>query len=287
MKYIKLFESFNDGKELDKPSLQVLLDGTSSSGKSASLKKLPKEFCVLAVDSFYNLMYEQAGLENFGNNIKISELYPNCPYDVTPNSKGFEKAARWYMAQEVKFGKIWENDLRNAEEKKFGRSPNQSKIIYDDVESLIIKETKKAGLGETKWILIHAPIDHSIKNIKRRNKVAGQGRPLDLVLMNAYCYKFEAKPTKGGADPEKSWTFDSLTKSLEGTEELLLSDTRDEKSLDENWIEKFIKKLGVKGKGKYWIHSKFKPDVVVNSRNEDGGQKTIAEMSEEIQSEFN
>ena len=61
MKYIKLFESFNDGKELDKPSLQVLLDGTSSSGKSASLKKLPKEFCVLAVDSFYNMLYEERG----------------------------------------------------------------------------------------------------------------------------------------------------------------------------------------------------------------------------------
>ena len=109
MRYIKLYEQFRifeaeDIKDIPVPSKQVLLDGTSSSGKSAALKGLSADWCVLAVDSFYNLMYEEAGNEDFGNKDKpkISEVYPDCPYKTSRGTEDFEKSARWFMAKKAK-----------------------------------------------------------------------------------------------------------------------------------------------------------------------------------------
>ena len=86
MKYLKLYEQFRiileelDDEELVKPSKQILLDGTSSSGKSAALKGLSNDWCVLAVDSFYNLLNEEAVMQT--SVIKINQNYLKFIQDV-------------------------------------------------------------------------------------------------------------------------------------------------------------------------------------------------------------
>jgi len=287
MKYLKLYEDFMEDEslpgvdiketnieELSKPSKQILLDGTSSSGKSAALKELSSDWCVLAVDSFYNLMYEEAGNEDFGNKDKpkISEVYPDCPYKTSPGTDDFEKAARWFMAQEAKYGKISSLGIKDKNG-TFGRSEQSKNVIYDDVQGTILESATKSGLSKPKWILVHAPIDHLILNIERRKGT--DGRDPKGVFIGAYCFKYEAKPEEGGIDPEKSWTKSSVKDLFK----------------DQPWVDEFLNKLGIKEDGKeYWIYAKSMPegkyDVIVNTRNKSGGQMTIDEVSSEVKKHF-
>jgi len=260
--------------ELPKPLKQILLDGTSSSGKSAALKGLSPDWCVLAVDSFYNIMYEESGSENFGNQDKpkISEIYPDCPYKMNPGTDDFEKSARWFMAQEAKIGKISKLGLKDKNG-TFGRTEQHKNVIYDDVQGTILECTSKSGLSKPKWILVHAPIDHLILNIERRKGT--DGRDPKGVFVGAYCFKYEAKSEKGGVDTEKSWTKSSVKELLNG----------------QDWVDEFLNKLGMKEDEKeYWIYTKPQPegnyDVVVNTRNNSGGQMSIDEVSSEVKKYF-
>lgn len=254
-------------ESLSTPTSQILLDGTSSSGKSVLLKKVPTDFCVLAVDEFYDLMAEKNGNVSFNNDKTIDEIYPGCPYSTEPDSEDWEISARWYMAQEAKHGKIKEAGLKSRNP-KMGRSEDQSSVIYDDVQGTILKFAKP----KPTWILIHAPIDHIKSNVDRRP--ANDRRDLDKVLIGAYCFKFEALPKKGGVDPEKSWTLTELH-DLFG------------KSA---WVKEFADKLGITDDSEYWIHAKSQPegkyDVVINTRTEDGKQKSISELSQEFLSKI-
>jgi hypothetical protein len=279
MKYLKLYEQFRiileelDDEELVKPSKQILLDGTSSSGKSAALKGLSNDWCVLAVDSFYNLLNEEAGNADFGNKdkSKLSEVYPGCPYKITPGTDDFELAARWFMAQEAKSGKISKLGLKDNNG-TFGRSEQCKSVIYDDVQGTILEMTTKSGLSKPKWILVHAPIDHLILNIERRKGT--DGRDPKGVFVGAYCFKYEAKSEKGGVDPDKYWTKSSVKEVLKG-----------------DWVDEFLTKLGIKEDNKeYWMYTKNQPegkyDIVVNTRNSSGEQMSIDEVSSEVKKNF-
>jgi len=289
MKYLKLYEQFRileaeeslpgvdikeiNFDELPKTSKQVLLDGTSSSGKSAALKNLSPDWCVLAADEFYDLIGEDLGKVNFENEQKISEVYPGCPYKLLPlGSVNYEFACRWYMTQEVKFGKIKSLGMTSRNE-NMGRSTKQNNVIYDDVQGMIINETTKAGLPKPKWILVHAPIDHLISNIISRPK--NDQRNPEGVFCGAYCFKYEARPQKGGVDLEKSWTKSSVRELLNG----------------QTWVDNFLNKVGIKEDDvEYWMYTKNMPegkyDVVVNTRNNSGGQMTIDEVSSEVKKHF-
>jgi hypothetical protein len=271
MRHIKLFEDYSSTT----PDTQILLDGTSSSGKSAALKGIGPNWCVLPVDSFYNVMYEEQGVEDFGNSGKptISEIYPNCPYGQPDrDSPDWELAARWYMAQEVLHGKIFKEGLRDARGETFGRGPAQRKIVYDDVQGAILDACKESELPRPKWILIHAPMDHLLLNIERRKGT--DGRDPKGVFIGAYCFKYTAKPKPGGVDPTHPWTRESVRKLLQ----------------DYPWAEEFMDKLGIKGEGKYWIYAKPQPeggyDVTINTRNGSGGQKSIEEIARETRDQF-
>ena len=273
MKHIKLFESFisEDSSEGQIPAKHFLLDGASSAGKSSALKDLDKSWCILAVDSFYNVMFEELGMEDFGNSGKptISEIYPGCPYEYSgPDDEGFEKAARWYMAQEAVHGKIFETGLEDAEGNLFGKPKDKNKIIYDDVQGDIIDMFEPGEAPE--WFMVHAPIDHTIKNVERRGD-----RPLDGVLKNSYCFKYYADSKPGGVDPDKSWTAEEIRALLP----------------KERWVEEFIKKLGItKERVKYWIYAKDqsqgKYDVIINTRDASGNQKSVQEIAKESRAEF-
>jgi len=280
MRYLKLYVDFVENvdfvektKELPEPSKQILLDGTSSSGKSVALKNLGSDWCILAADEFYDLIGEDLGEINLGNEMTISQIYPDCPYKFSqPGGDNYELACRWYMAQEVKFGKVKSLGMASRN-KNMGRSSESNNVIYDDVQGTIIKEATEAGLPKPKWILVHAPIDHLISNILRRPK--DDQRDPEGVFCGAYCFKYEAKPQKGGVDPEKSWTKSSVKKLLEGYD----------------WVDNFSNKVGIeKDDREYWIYTKSMPegnyDVVINTRNKEGNQMTIEEVSSEIKENF-
>lgn len=276
MRHIKLFESFHSTSELPIPLGHILLDGTSSSGKSAALQGILKDWCVLAVDSFYNMLYEERGDADFGNGDKlsISEIYPGCPYGKKPkrDSPDWEYAARWYMAQEVMWGKILKEGLKDARGETFGRSTDHINVVYDDVQGTILDVCRSVGLSQPKWILIHAPLDHLLLNIERRK--GKDGRDPQGVFMGAYCFKYEALQKPGGVDRDKSWTREEVKKLL---------GRRD-------WTEYFLNKIGMTEEGEYWMHAKSQPegsyDVIVNTRNSKGEQKSLQKISSEVKEFF-
>ncbi len=267
------FISLNEREEIEgkAPNKHFILDGASSAGKSSALTKLDDSWTILPVDSFYNVMFEELGGEDFGNSGKptISEIYPGCPYKYSsPEDPNFEKAARWYMSQEAMHGKIFKEGLKDATGKTFGKPETKDKVIYDDVQGDVIDMFSPQD--KPKWLLVHAPIDHTIKNVLRRGD-----RPLDGVLGKSYIFKYEALPIKGGVDPDHSWTAEEIKELLP----------------QEDWVDKFIVDLGIKDDGKYWIYPKKQDqgdyDVILNTRDDRGGQKTIDEIGMEAKREFN
>jgi hypothetical protein len=268
MKYIKLFENFN---REDITLKHFVLDGASSAGKSSALVNLDSSWCVLAVDSFYNVMFEELGMEDFGNSGKpaISEIYPGCPYAYSgPEDDDFEKAARWYMAQEAIHGNIFNVGLKDVTGKIFGKPPGKYKIIYDDVQGDVIDMF--GHQNKPKWILVHAPIDHTIKNVERRGD-----RPLDGVLKNSYTFKYYADTNPGGVDPNKSWTADEIRSLLPA----------------EEWVEEFLTNIGItEEETRYWIYAKDQPqgeyDVIINTRDASGSQKSIDKIGKEAKIKF-
>ena len=268
------YVSLNESEETTTrkvPRKHFILDGASSAGKSSALKNLDDSWCVLAVDSFYNVMFEEIGNEDFGNTGKpvISEIYPGCPYGYSkPDDPNWEKAARWYMSQEAMYGKIMQEGLKDATGNTFGKPADRDKVIYDDVEGTIM-DMFVAG-DRPKWLLVHAPIDHTIANVKRRGD-----RPLDGVLKNSYCFKYLAIPEPGGIDPEKSWTAEEIEGMLPKAA----------------WVKEFLYNLGIEKDGKkYWIYPKKQPqgeyDVVINTRGDNGEQKSISEIAGEAKEKF-
>ena len=270
MRHIKLFEEYTTGPA-GSPTTHFILDGASSAGKSSALKGLDSSWAILPVDAFYNVMAEELGIEDFGNSGKptISAIYPNCPYQHdTPGEGSYEKAARWYMAQEAQEGKIFQAGLKEATGKPFGKPSGIDKIIYDDVDGSVIDMFKG---NRPQWLLVHAPIDHTIKNVQRRGD-----RPLEGVLKNSYTFKYKALPRQGGVDPNQSWTEQSLREALP----------------QEEWVDEFLIKLGIKDPAQtYWIHTKTQPqgtyDYVINTRDSQGAQKSIEELSSEAEQIFN
>jgi hypothetical protein len=181
----------------------------------------------------------------------------------SPEDPNFEKAARWYMAQEAMHGKISKEGLKDATGKTFGKPETEDKVIYDDVQGDVIDMFSPQD--KPKWLLVHAPIDHTIKNVLRRGD-----RPLDGVLGKSYIFKYEALPIKGGVDPDHSWTAEEIENLLP----------------KEDWVKKFIEDLGIKDEREYWIYPKKQDqgdyDIIINTRDDRGEQKTIDEIGMEV-----
>ena len=58
-----------------------------------------------------------------------------------------------------------------------------------------------------------------------------------------------------------------------------------------DWVDNFSNKVGIeKDDREYWIYTKSMPegnyDVVINTRNKEGNQMTIEEVSSEIKENF-
>jgi hypothetical protein len=225
----------------------ILIDGTSSSGKSVAaqlLKSIPffktkdkNQWVQIDSDMFVGmgndgekrrLKLDHPNIRNWaeGNDAGIvSGLYRKDGEDLPENPyekeyiEGTDPRA-WYMAQEYKVG-------------------GWKKVIFDDVSDDILKYAPNI-----KHVLLHAPIEILLQNIQARK--SKDPRNIDMVL-DQYLEKYEAttsKPSEEEGDPNNPLTKEKLTNLLSKHTE------------DQEYIDKFIKELGITGDGNYYIKAK-------------------------------
>jgi hypothetical protein len=241
--------------EQDENRIAVLIDGTSSAGKSKTSQMLnavpfykatdknqwvqidsdmfgcEKEYCIKnrmkydhagdgpnpeAGEEFHKEMADKRKNHDYGS----QRGQTTVGFHLHPHNKDLIQGVdsrNWYMAQEYKYG-------------------GWKKVIFDDIDSGI-----KRYIPEVKHILLHAPIYILLQNIA--------GRPMDdsrdpKEVLGQYLKKYVAtkdKPSENAGDPSTV-----LTKG--GLEDLL------SKSIpDKNFIDTFIKQLGIMDDGQYYI----------------------------------
>jgi energy-coupling factor transporter ATP-binding protein EcfA2 len=237
----------------------VLLDGTSSAGKSKTAKILnavpfyesndSNQWVQIDSDMFgcedeqciqNRIKYDhsgdgpnpQAGEEfhkemsekrkgGFGENRGDTTV----GFHLHPHNKDLIKGVdsrNWYMAQEVKYG-------------------GHNKIILDDIGNGILQYLPNENI---KNVLLHAPIYILLKNVESRKET----EPRDpKEVLKQYLEKYEAtnqKPDITQGDPTTKLTKDSLIGLLKSN------------GLDDEYINDFLNKLGVDGDGVYYIKVK-------------------------------
>jgi len=235
-------------KEIAENKTAILIDGTSSAGKSMAAQLLkavpfykatdPNQWVQIDSDMFGKGEEEQKrrlkhdhpnirkwSIENQEPGIvsglyrKAGENVPENPYEDT-YIEDTKDARAWYMAQEYKKGP-WK------------------KVIFDSINDDVLKY-----VSNVKHVLLHAPIPILLSNITARKEE--DPRAIDGVLKQ-YLEKYEAttsKPSEDVGDPNNV-----LTKN--GLEELLSQHTTDQK-----YIDNFIKKLGITGNSNYYIKAR-------------------------------
>jgi len=235
-------------KEIAENKTAILIDGTSSAGKSMAAQLLkavpfykatdPNQWVQIDSDMFGKGEEEQKrrlkhdhpnirkwSIENQEPGIvsglyrKAGENVPENPYEDT-YIEDTKDARAWYMAQEYKKGP-WK------------------KVIFDSINDDVLKY-----VSNVKHVLLHAPIPILLSNITARKEE--DPRAIDGVLKQ-YLEKYEAttsKPSEDVGDPNNV-----LTKN--GLEELLSQHTTDQKYIDD-----FIKKLGITGNSNYYIKAR-------------------------------
>ena len=238
----------------------VLLDGTSSAGKSHTLKHLkavpyyeandPNQWVVIATDDFsgtgdgegregeerrlkldhpnirqWAKENEEAGVVS-GNYRKDGKDVPENPYedeyiqDTDPRL--------WYVAQEIKTGP-WK------------------KIAIDDIGKGILQYLPDVKL---KYILLHTPLYVLLKNIQERNERAkndenfkNDDRDVKMVL-DQYSEKYEATKTKpdiNEGDPTTVLTKGGITDLLQ------------KNGVSDEHIDEFLNSINLTGDGDYYI----------------------------------
>ena len=238
----------------------VLLDGTSSSGKSYTLEHLnavpyyesndPNQWVIIATDDFSGT--GELGREGEERRLKLdhpnirkwtkenedagilSGIYrkkgikdiPENPYE-SQYIQGTDPKL-WYVAQEIKTGP-WK------------------KIAIDDTGKGILKYLSGVKL---KYILLHTPLYVLLKNVYERNERAKNdpnfeydGRDVKMVL-EQYSEKYEATKTKPDINTGDPTTV--LTKG--GVTDLLQKNGMSDKNIDE-----FLNSINLTEDGDYYI----------------------------------
>jgi hypothetical protein len=242
---VKNFKQFVNENTDNK--IAVLIDGTSSAGKSMTTKLLnavpfyeakdPNQWVQIDSDMFqgFNNEEEERRLKLDHPNIRdwargndagmTSGIYrksgvegiPENPYETEKPYKGGDIRA-WYMAE------------------AYLRGP-WKKVIFDSISNDVLKYVPNA-----KNILLHAPISILMKNIDERNARGVEPRKHEGVLKQ-YLNKYEA--TKNVPDEEVGHSVPVTKKDLE--DKLLSS------GVSEEFTKEFFNKLGMDSNGKYYI----------------------------------
>ena len=245
-------------REQDEDRIAVLIDGTSSAGKSKTSQMLnavpfykatdknqwvqidsdmfgcSKEYCIKnrmkydhagdgpnpeAGEEFHKEMADKRKNHDYGS----QRGQTTVGFHLHPHNKDLipnVDSRNWYMAQEYKHG-------------------GWKKVIFDDIDKGI-----KQYIPEVKHILLHAPIYILLKNIAGR-PIRDSRDPKEV--LGQYLEKYEATkemPSENMGDPSTILT----KKGLEG----LLS----ESISDKEFIDSFIQQLGIMDDGQYYIKVK-------------------------------
>jgi len=231
----------------------ILIDGTSSAGKSMTAKLLnavpfyeatdPNQWVVIDSDHFVGegndgeerrLKLDPPSIRDWAKGKDsgiVSGLYREDDNDVPPNPKENEyikgtDPRLWYMAEEYKTGP-WK------------------KVIFDDIGKDILKYVPNIKHN----ILLHTPLYILLQNIGERNQKNKIDYRDPADVLSQYLNKYEA--TKQKPDENKGDTSTELTNN--GLKDLL-SQSID----DDEFIDDFISDLGVKDDGIYYIKVKDK-----------------------------
>ena len=267
--------------------IAVLLDGTSSAGKSYTAKTLkavpfheatdPNQWVVIDSDHFSGtdndvekrrLKLDHPNIRDWAKGFEagiVSGLYrkgnpENCIKDLEQSAKKEGKEVNPSDVEKCK--NIPENPYETeyiegtdsrlwymAQEFKTGP---WKKVIFDDIGNDIEKYVPNIKHK----ILIHSPIDIMLANIGKRNKSKDKDHHRDpRTPLNQYLNKYEAttsKPDESIGDP----TNEPVTKG--GLKTLLMDKMVDKyPDYNEEYIDNFINDLGIKDDStKYWIKVK-------------------------------
>jgi hypothetical protein len=246
-------------KEEEQEKEIVLIDGTSSAGKSKTAEILnavpfyesndPNQWVQIDSDMFgcedEECIQNRIKYDHFGDgpNPKAGEEFhkemsekrkggfgenrgdTTVGFHLHPHNKDLIKGVdsrNWYMAQEVKYG-------------------GHNKIIIDDIGNGILQYLPNENI---KNVLLHAPIYIILKNVESRKEID----PRDpKTVLDQYLEKYEArtqKPDITQGDPTTELTKDGLIGLLKSN------------GLDDEYINDFLNKLGVDGDGVYYIKVK-------------------------------
>jgi hypothetical protein len=234
----------------------VLLDGTSSAGKSHTLKHLnavpyyeandPNRWVVIGTDDFSGTGEEgeERRIKLDHPNIRkwakengeygiVSGLYRKDGKDVPENLYEDEYIQNtdprlWYVAQEIKTGP-W------------------NKIAIDDIGKEILQYLPGVKL---KYILLHTPLYVLLKNVQERNERAkndenfkNEDRDVKMVL-DQYSGKYEVTQTKpdiNEGDPTTVLTKGGITDLLQ------------KNGVSDEHIDEFLNSINLTGDGDYYI----------------------------------
>jgi hypothetical protein len=242
--------------------IAVLIDGTSSAGKSMTAKLLdavpfykatdPNQWVVIDSDDFgandtqsieNRIKYDHAGdgpNKNAGEEFhkEMAQVRKGQFFDdgkTKAGDRGMTTIAfpKHPHNKDIIDGTDWRNWYM-AQEYKYG---GWKKVIFDDIGNGILKY-----VPNVKNILLHAPISILMKNIDERNKEGKQPRKHEDVLGH-YLEKYEA--TKNVPDEEVGHSVPITKKDLE---DRLLSS-----GVSEEFTKEFFNKLGMDSDGKYYI----------------------------------
>ena len=237
----------------------VLLDGTSSAGKSHTLKHLnavpyyesndPNQWVIIATDDFSGtgelgaegeerrLKLDHPNIRQWaketpdagivsGEYRKDGKDLPENPYE-NEYIKGTDPRL-WYVAQEIKTGP-WK------------------KIAIDDIGKGVLQYLPGVKL---KYILLHTPLYVLLKNVYERNERAKNdenfkydGRDVKMVL-DQYAEKYEAtkiKPDINIGDPTTVLTKGGVTDLLQ------------KNGMSDEDINEFLNKINLTDEGDYYI----------------------------------
>lgn len=280
--YIKNFKLFESS--LNEIEHLVLLDGTSSSGKSYLCMQLEDQN-ILAVDSFYNIIFpESDATEKYNNGITLSDIYgkiqdinnneqldyetiqsknPNNDKCRLDNSYTMFESVQYYMMKEAKYGRVWEKGLLDDDGKRVGKNPKYNKIIFDDIQEGVIYFNEYFNLPKVKQVLLYAPLEKMKSNIIKRSK----NDPRDTMpFIRDFIFKYKAtKDINLSIDKDSIYTKKYLLELL-NDDELQKSFYNDDK-LD---VAKFIYHLGIIDDGEYYITLRENKnyDLILNSKND-------------------
>jgi hypothetical protein len=262
MKYLKLYEQFRllleaTGKRC------VLIDGTSSAGKSYISEGLTKKgWVIIGSDNFSDenatppakelrIPFDHAG-EGYDKEAgeefhkSIPKLRKDAPKEVIsrggtnigwpghPRHKDYKKVSKdrirdprtWYMYQDY----------------LYGRGKDAKGVIFDDVQDTILEYVPNC-----EYILLYAPLERLKDNVigrSQKNDKRGQ-----WVFSEQFLKRFVATENiKESFDPEGYYTKEKLKE--------ILSDPNLQKAFDGEPldVDKFISDLGILEDGKqYWL----------------------------------